>query len=246
MYNTDLPTRAELPTSRQLLRSTAIAAAAAAGILVTVVLPAEYGIDPTGAGRVLGLTEMGEIKAQLAEEAEADRRGGEALTPPASTSAESDRRSSLIGTVLSQLLIGSAQAHIGGHGPSPDDEAAQETAQVAPPQRAAPEAGRSDETTVTLRPNQGLEVKLQMRKDARATYSWTATGPVNFDLHGEPVNPPRNFSHSYKSGRGAPGDRGEFVAAFDGTHGWFWRNRTGQDVMVTLRTNGNYQNIIRP
>src|SRR3546814_17950651 len=37
-----------------------------------VVLPSEYGIDPTGIGRVIGLTEMGAIKMQLAEEAAAD------------------------------------------------------------------------------------------------------------------------------------------------------------------------------
>jgi hypothetical protein len=55
MYNTDIPTRAELPTSAQLIRSTLIAAGIAAALLVTVVLPAEYGIDPTGAGRALGL-----------------------------------------------------------------------------------------------------------------------------------------------------------------------------------------------
>ena len=48
MYNTDIPTRAELPTSKQLLRSTIIAVFAAAAILITVVLPAEYAIDPTG------------------------------------------------------------------------------------------------------------------------------------------------------------------------------------------------------
>ena len=41
MYNTDIPTRAELPTSAQLLRSTAIAFGAAAGIHDTIVLPAE-------------------------------------------------------------------------------------------------------------------------------------------------------------------------------------------------------------
>ena len=41
MYNTDIPTRAELPTSRQLIRSTVIAMLAAAAILVTIVLPAE-------------------------------------------------------------------------------------------------------------------------------------------------------------------------------------------------------------
>ena len=73
MYNSDIPTRAELPTTRQLLRSTVIAIISAAAILVTVVLPAEYNIDPTGIGRVLGLAEMGEIKQQLAEEAERDR-----------------------------------------------------------------------------------------------------------------------------------------------------------------------------
>ena len=53
--------------------STAITAASAVAILVTVVLPAEYNIDPTGIDGVLGLAEMGEIKSQLAEEAEADR-----------------------------------------------------------------------------------------------------------------------------------------------------------------------------
>ena len=68
MYNTDLPTRAELPSTGKLLRSTLLAAVIAIALLVTVVLPAEYAIDPTGAGRLLGLTEMGEIKAQLAED----------------------------------------------------------------------------------------------------------------------------------------------------------------------------------
>jgi hypothetical protein len=45
----------ELASSRQLLRATIVAAAVAALILVTIVLPAEYGLDPTGAGRVLGV-----------------------------------------------------------------------------------------------------------------------------------------------------------------------------------------------
>jgi len=73
MYNTDLPNRAELPSSRQLLRSTIIAVVVATVLLVTVVLPAEYGIDPTRLGRVLGLTQMGETKIALAREAEQDR-----------------------------------------------------------------------------------------------------------------------------------------------------------------------------
>ena len=74
MYNVNKPTPEDLPSTAQLLRSTIIALAGAVLILLVVVLPAEYGIDPTGAGRALGLTEMGEIKGGLAKEAEQDRK----------------------------------------------------------------------------------------------------------------------------------------------------------------------------
>ena len=74
MFNAEKPSLDELPTSAQLLRSTIIAAISAVVLLVCVVLPAEYGIDPTRVGRLLGLAEMGEIKQQLEEEAEADRQ----------------------------------------------------------------------------------------------------------------------------------------------------------------------------
>lgn len=47
-----------LPSRAQLIKATAIAIAAAALILVTAVLPAEHGIDPTGIGRKLGLLGM--------------------------------------------------------------------------------------------------------------------------------------------------------------------------------------------
>ena len=72
MFNAEKPSLDELPTSAQLLRSTVIAFAGAILILVTVILPAEYGIDPTGAGRFMGLTEMGEIKHELTKEAKRD------------------------------------------------------------------------------------------------------------------------------------------------------------------------------
>ena len=75
MYNSDTPSQAELPSSKQLIKSTILAAIAAIVILFTVVLPAEYGIDPTGVGKLLRLTEMGQIKQQLAEEAAADAAG---------------------------------------------------------------------------------------------------------------------------------------------------------------------------
>ena len=42
----------------QLLKATALALAAAGAILLTTVMPAEYGIDPTGIGKTLGLTAL--------------------------------------------------------------------------------------------------------------------------------------------------------------------------------------------
>ena len=72
MYNAPQPRPEDLPSKAQLFRSSIMAAIGAAVILVTVYLPAEHAIDPTGVGRVLGLTEMGEIKRELAEEAAQD------------------------------------------------------------------------------------------------------------------------------------------------------------------------------
>lgn len=99
MFNAEKPNLEELPSAMQLLKSTIIAAVSAVVILVTVVLPAEYGIDPTGVGRAIGLAEMGEIKTQLADEAEADRMHD----------AAADERSGLSGALFG-LFVGTAHA----------------------------------------------------------------------------------------------------------------------------------------
>ncbi len=38
-------------------------------------------------------------------------------------------------------------------------------------------------------------------------------------------------------------DKGELTALFDGTHGWFWRNRTTGNVTIVLNTTGDYLNL---
>jgi hypothetical protein len=196
MYNTDIPSRAELPTSRQLLRSTVIAVVAALAILLTAVLPGEYGIDPTGIGRPLGLTRMGEIKMELAREAALDRIPP-SLAAPAST-------------------------------PAP----------AVPVMRAAV-------MSVLLEPGAGIEIKLVMKKGAKAQFEWTAAGGVlNCDTHGEPDEAPSK-THYYKRSSGVPGDSGSIEAAFDGHHGWFWRNRNAGDVTVTVRAFGEFSAMKR-
>ena len=101
MNNAPKPNLEDLPTKAQLFRSSVIAGIGAVVILVTVYLPAEHAIDPTGVGRVLGLTEMGEIKLELAAEAEADRLLDEQLGQ--------DQSSSVLDPVFG-LFVGTAHA----------------------------------------------------------------------------------------------------------------------------------------
>lgn len=54
-----IPAPQSLPSTARLLKATGLAIAVASVLLVTVVLPAEYGIDPTGIGTRLGLDVLG-------------------------------------------------------------------------------------------------------------------------------------------------------------------------------------------
>lgn len=223
MFNSQAPAPEDLPSSAQLIKSTVISAVAAAAILVTVVLPSEYGIDPTGIGSAMGLTEMGEIKTQLAEEAERDRQADQYPAQPSSTQQGAGSQSGTIPVEGSSLLdrfvreFGVSTAY-------------------------AQDAVRQDEVSITLQPGEGAEVKLVMAKGAKANYSWTANGSkVNFDTHGDGGG--ENIS--YEKGRGVAEDNGVLEAAFDGNHGWFWRNRTSEPVTVTLKTDGAYSDIKR-
>ena len=220
MYNTDMPSREELPSTAKLLRSTFIAAIVALILLVTVVMPAEYAIDPTGAGQFLGLTEMGEIKEQLAEEAAADENAQMvAVQSPASQPAPA---------VAEPIAEPAAEPEVAAQ---PEPAPVEETAS------APAEPQWQDEVRVVLTPSEGTEFKLTMEEGAVARFSWVSEGgPINFDTHGDGSGQ----SISYEKGRGVPEDEGELEAAFTGNHGWFFRNRNDQDITLVLRTGGDY------
>lgn len=79
MTNTtfEAPT-APTPSLRRLARTTAVAVVVAAVLLLTIVLPAEYAIDPIGTGRWLGLTDIASPPVNPVEEM---RPEGAALRP---------------------------------------------------------------------------------------------------------------------------------------------------------------------
>ena len=210
MFNANLPTKDDLPTTAQLLRSTGVALVIAVVALFGAVLPAEYGVDPTGVGRVLGLTQMGEIKQQLAEEAASEANAPEPATVEPEVS-----------------------------------EPVTELAAAAPSEEPVEELPVwTDEVSLTLAADEAAEVKLVMTEGAAAEYDWSVdTGNLNYELHAD--FPTGDGFHSYKKARGATGDTGEFAAAFDGAHGWYWRNRSGKDVTVTLRVRGDYSEVKR-
>jgi len=71
---TDITPTPEAPSASSLRRASLVAVLIAVTLFVTAVLPAEYGIDPTGIGRRIGLTQMGRLKQELAKEAIEDAR----------------------------------------------------------------------------------------------------------------------------------------------------------------------------
>jgi hypothetical protein len=252
-------------TSGGLIRATLGSALAAGAILVFAWLPAEYGIDPTGVGRVLGLTEMGEIKQQLYAEAEADAalaaQAGPSEPPaaPVPTASPAPPDPALIDRLTAIETQLAAIAAIVGATPVSPDAATPADAAAGPAAPAAVETGIEpvmtaqpaepaaptwrDEVSYTLAPTEGIEVKLVMEEGAIAAFEWTANGGVlNYDTHGDGGGQ----RISYEQGRGVPGQEGELVAAFSGNHGWFWRNRTDAPVTVTLRARGDYTELKAP
>jgi hypothetical protein len=185
---------AHLPTLQQLNRATLLAVAVAGGLLVTTVLPAEYGIDPTGIGGALGLKKMGDMK-------EAAHKAGDAP----------------VATATMNLPSAAATAMSSANGI------------------------QTGKVSLTLQPGEGREVKATITAGQEFDFNWSTNGgAVNYDQHGEIVGAANDEFTSYEKGTKVSAS-GKFRAPFDGTHGWYWRNRTDKPVTITVTATGQYQ-----
>jgi hypothetical protein len=204
--------RVEPPSAAKILTATAVALVVAAVILVLFVLPAEYGIDPAGTGKKLGLNEL--VKA-------GDK--------PASASAPTADAS------IAPVLV-----------PSPKGDAPT----VKGAFLAQPSRFHVDSRELILGPNEGLEIKYNMKKGAGLLYSWTATGTLSVEFHGEPDVKPEgregtDYYESYDLDTvGKNQGHGTFLAPSQGIHGWFWENKGSTPVTLKLVTAGFYDWIV--
>lgn len=200
------PTAAELPSKKQLNRATLIAAGVAATLLITTILPAEYGVDPTGVGSALGLTPMGELKREQAT-SDAVARNVKAAGDDGDLTLDAEPAASASTVAASGIQAG--------------------------------------EVALTLAPDEGTEVKATMKAGDELQYRWSTDGPkVNFEFHGEEAGAASSDYTSYEKGSSAGGN-GKFRAPFDGTHGWYWRNRTGQPLTIKVEATGVFQKFER-
>lgn len=207
MNHRNIPSNDDIPSLGKLIKSTILAICIAAIILVTAVLPAEYGIDPTGIGGIIGLVRMGEIKVSLAQEAAAEK----------------------------QVM---ADGPVSGQNEPESKVISDETDNVSEVD------SRTDKLVITLKPNEGKEIKLTMAKGAVVNYLWyTNSGKANFDAHADSEELEISY-HNYEKGK-LERSEGTMEAAFDGNHGWFWRNRTSETMEVTLEVNGSYTDVVQ-
>lgn len=158
-------------------------------LLVMVVLPAEYGVDPLGVGRHLGLLPLGVVGQQV----------------DTLNAAAASRRTSPAAAVVD------------------DDHPYHE-----------------ETVDFQIAPHEFMEYKYRLDQGRTLLYSWTATSPVNYELHAEPDGAPRGYAESYETRAATRDASGTLTAPFAGIHGWYWENAGDQMVTVTLKTAGFY------
>lgn len=203
------------PPGRGALKGLVIALVVAAVLFVTVVLPAEFGRDPTRIGKLLGLDAMhsgtgvasgtGDGKVRLTEVIEGNERVFEA--DPGD-----------------------------GREPVPlPNPAVSQLEETAP---------RTETLTVQLGADEKTEIKAVLPKAKMIVYSWQVEGgQVYVDFHGHDPSLGDKFWVRYSEQDGVTGASGSLVAPFSGEHGWYWLNVTDGPITIKLTVTGYFTSM---
>lgn len=196
---------------KQILTATFVALVLGAFLFVAAVLPAEFGSDPLGTGKLLGFSQL--YQADAPTEVAMVTAGDPKAYP-----------------VLKKEELGSESSV-----PTPKE------AQNPPPASQYTEC--QDSVTVMVAAGKGIEYKVKVHKYGSFKYEWaTDQGVLYSDFHGEvkEATPPKeefflSYTIAYSNNL-----IGTFLAPYEGRHGWYFKNRTDKDIVVSLRLSGQY------
>jgi hypothetical protein len=99
------------------------------------------------------------------------------------------------------------------------------------------EPGVTDVFEYELAPYDSIEFKYTIPEGARMAFRWEATGPLNFDMHGHPFEGGVEMTESFGVAE-AEVVQGLYIAPFTGIHGWYWQNRSTDNVTLRLEASG--------
>lgn len=229
-------------SGRRVLLTTLLALAAAIVALVIFVLPAEYGIDPTGVGARLGLTDLASTGGPTGTPADTESEDDVVDEDAVDDDENRDGDSSLAGSKAPPPMI------TGNYPGIPETFDFYEPDILGEPFSKGHDAAfRSDTLEIHLEEFEQVEYKAVMRRGDVLVYDWEVDeGIVYTDFHADPGEEARGYPDQYfiryresESGR----DSGSLVAPFDGNHGWYWLNIEERPITITLRVAGYYERI---
>lgn len=204
-----------------LLNKIILTTVAAGAILVVAILPAEYGIDPTGLGSTLGLVNIAKNDAtetKLSQEKNTNRFDAQDLT---------------------------LSFNIGEYDPTA--ERINESVQGLIHLEDMP--FKSETFDIEIEDYGEIEHKFIMPADSTFVYSWEVLNPsgegVYYDFHGHPssqdaTNYPEGFEMAYARGEGTT-QSGAFTTPFAGYHGFYFMNIEQGPITVRVTVSGYWK-----
>ena len=198
---------------KKIIEATIISMIIGFVLLLTAVLPAEFGMDPTGAGKLFGFSRL-------------------YIPEDGNTGTEGSGKMTLAGLPLIKM----EKAGSGTEVPIPSE--------ANNPAPAIQLALREDSIEVIVPAGKGIEYKVYMLKHGQMKYEWSTNNTVlYFDFHGDVKQEDATKAVYFESYTIANSNNmvGTFLSPYEGKHGWFFRNKSNEDVKVTLRLKGEYQ-----
>ena len=217
-------------TSGSLFKSAFFALLGAIIVTVLFIMPAEYGVDLTGVGARLGLTNI-------------ENSGAESVAMPITSTQSNASNGNSSSEAMPKILAGEFPG-----APAPEDFDFYDPEVMGDPfSRSHTTEFRSDTIEVPLAEFEHVEVKAIMKQGDALVYSWKLVegDTVYTDFHADPLEKetyPEEYWVRYAESEEASAS-GSIVAPFDGHHGWYWMNIEDNPVKIVLEVRGYYDSL---